>query len=381
MPTSPRSSCQRARRSVPWGTVLLVGAALFFGAPPSTAGQQNSAYVAQAAPRPGPTNSLTDVSGLKVGHFQRTDAGFLTGTTVILAVDGATAGVSVLGGAPGTRETDLLAPGGLVTQAHAIVLSGGSAYGLDAASGVMRWLEDRGIGYPVRGGVVPIVPAAILFDLGRGGDFQARPDASFGYGAADAAHAGAVEQGRVGAGTGARHGLGTASVLLPGGYTVGAIVALNPAGSPVDGTRCVPLGAFLELDGEFGLSLPAFGSLCQKDESGRGPILLTPDGDAFNTTIAVVATDAPLDQTQAQRMALIANSGLARSIRPVHNLGDGDVVFGLATTPPAPPGTLEPAALQEIYNAAADALGRAVVHALLHHGEYCATYPEACGPR
>lgn len=334
-------------------------------------------------PRPGPTNSLTDVPGLLVGHAQRTDQGFRTGTTVILAPAGATAGVSVLGGAPGTRETDLLAPGGLVTQAHAVVLSGGSAYGLDAASGVMRWLEDRDIGYPVRGGVVPIVPAAILFDLGRGGDFRARPDASFGYSAAEAAAEGPVQQGRVGAGTGARLGLGSASVVLPGGYTVAALVALNPGGSPVDPARCLPLGLFLELEGEFGLTLPEGGNACPTprtpagaggEEAGDGRY-----EESFNTTIAVVATDAPLDQTQAQRMALIANSGLARSIRPVHNLGDGDVVFGLATVPPSA-GSLDQAALHALYNAAADALGRAVVHALLAHGDYCDAHPGVCGP-
>jgi L-aminopeptidase/D-esterase-like protein len=157
-------------------------------------------------------------------------------------------------------------------------------------------------------------------------------------------------------------------------------VALNPAGSPVDPARCIPLGHFLELESEFGLNLPETGSICSGQETEGMLTLISPDGDAFNTTIAVVATDAPLDQTQAQRMALIANSGLARSIRPVHNLGDGDVVFGLATTPPAPR-SLDNRALQEIYNAAADALGRAVVHALLSHGAYCESYPEVCGPR
>ena len=315
--------------------------------------------------RPGPTNTLTDVPGLSVGHETREGDGYRTGTTVVVALEGATASVDVQGGAPGTRETDLLEPGGLVTQVHAVFLSGGSAYGLDVAGGVMRWLEEQGVGFPVGGGVVPIVPGAILFDLGRGGDFSKRPDASFGYAAAAAAHEGPVEMGRVGAGTGARYGLGSASVVLPNGYTVGALVGLNPAGSPVDPATCLPYGAGLELDGEFGLGPSP--EECAEDE-GEG-------GEAFNTTIAVVATDAPLDQTQAQRMARVANSGLARSIRPIHGLSDGDAVFALATTTPAP---LELGDLQALYEAAADALGRAVVRALLAEGSYCERYPGTC---
>jgi putative pantetheine hydrolase len=325
---------------------------------------------------PGPTNTIVDVSGIRVGHDSRTGDGFLTGTTVIRTEDGATASVDVQGGAPGTRETDLLEPGGLVTRVHAIVLSGGSAYGLETATGVMRWLEERGHGFPLPQGVVPIVPAAILFDLGRGGDFSLRPDAEFGYRAAEAATTDAVPMGRVGAGTGARFGLGSASVVLPNGYTVGAIVGLNPAGSPIDPETCLPYGHFLELDGEFGLTPPA---ACEPrsapeapgDTGSRGP-----SGATFNTTIAVVATDAPLDQTQAQRMAMVSNSGLARSIRPVHNLGDGDAVFGLATGDSE--AELSVPDLQQIYDAAADALGRAVVHALLAEGSYCEEHPGVC---
>jgi L-aminopeptidase/D-esterase-like protein len=335
-----------------------------------------SKVVAQS---PGSTNTLTDVPGLKVGHETRIGDGFLTGTTVILTEKGATAGYSVQGGGPGTKETDLLVPGGLVTEANAIVLSGGSAFGLDSATGVMQWLEERGYGFPVTGGVVPIVPAAILFDLGRGGDFSARPDAGFGYRAAEAASDGPVAMGRVGAGTGARYGLGSASVVLPGGYTVGAIVGLNPGGSPVNPRTCLPYGHFLELDGEFGLSKPD-ASECEGAAQARGPGAVEDYEEPFNTTIALVATDAPLDQTQAQRMALIANSGLSRSIRPVHNLGDGDVVFGIATTTP-PSSELTNRDLHVIYNAAADALGRAVVHALLAEGSYCEDYPSACRDR
>lgn len=325
------------------------------------------------AQTPGPTNTITDVPGIAVGHDGRVRDGYRTGTTVVLTESGATTGVSVQGGAPGTKEIGLLEPGGHVTEAHAVVLSGGSAYGLDTATGVMRWLEERGHGFPVEGGVVPIVPAAILYDLGRGGDFSRRPNAEFGYRAAESASSDSMATGRVGAGTGARYGLGSASVRLPGGHTAGAVVGLNPAGSPVDPETCRPYGIFLELDDEFALAPPAPDECPppEEDDADGSP------GDAFNTTIAVVATDAPLDQTQARRMAMVANSGLARSIRPVHGLFDGDVVFGMAaTTPPSP--ELSRPELQEIYEAAADALGRAVVHALIDGGVYCERYPGAC---
>lgn len=322
---------------------------------------------------PGPSNTITDVPGLKVGHYDRLGDGWRTGTTVILTETGATAGYSQLGGAPGTKETDLLKPGNLVERANAIVLSGGSAYGLDTTTGVMRWLEERGYGHPVGGGVVPIVPAAILFDLGRGGNFRARPDAEFGYRAADNASNAPTPQGRVGAGVGASRGLGTASVRLSNGYTVGAIVGLNPAGNPINPNTCLPLGAFLELDKEFNLAPPAQAECPQAFEENNP--------QPFNTTIAVVATDAPLNDVQAERMAMIANSGLSRSIRPVHGIGDGDTVFGIATTTP-PSNNLSNNVLGQIYNAAADALGRAVVHTLLKSEgigtSYCERYQSIC---
>lgn len=329
----------------------------------------------------GPTNTITDVPGIQVGHETRLGNGYRTGTTVILTLRGATTGFSQMGGAPGTKETRLLEPGGLVTEVHAVVLSGGSAYGLDTTSGVMRWLEERGIGYPVRQGVVPIVPGAILFDLGRGGDFGARPDAEFGYRAAEAASSAPVAMGHVGAGTGANRGLGSASVKLGNGYTVGAIVGLNPAGSPVNPQTCLPYGVFLELGNEFNLVQPNPAECSARRNDGAGQERT--QNPPFNTTIAVVATDAPLNQTQAQRMAMIANSGLARSIKPVHNLGDGDLVFGMATSTP-PSNDLSNQELNAIYNAAADALGRAVVHALLQSESignslsYCDQYPSAC---
>jgi len=333
----------------------------------------------------GPTNSLTDVPGIKVGHHTRSDSGYRSGTTVIRTEKGATAGYSQMGGAPGTKETDLLKPGGQVRAVQAIVLSGGSAFGLDAATGVMQWMEERSFGVPVGGGVVPIVPAAILMDLGRGGNFKKRPDATFGYKAADAATTDPVQSGRIGMGMGAGWGMGTASVLLSNGYTVAAIVGLNPAGSPVDPRTCLPYGYFLEIGDEFNLVQPK-AEECQQAAAGRGGPNDGSDNAPRNTTIALVATDAPLLDLEAERMAQIANAGLARSIRPIHGIGDGDTVFGMATTPPT--NAMNNADLQAIFNAGADVLGRAVVHAVLQSKQvgnsrmaYCEQYPSACVKR
>jgi L-aminopeptidase/D-esterase-like protein len=367
---------QRAVRSAPGALVALLAAAAVAGAqPPAPPGRVTVVG-------PGPTNSITDVPGLKVGHFTRSDSGYRSGTTVIRTEQGATAGYSQMGGAPGTKETDLLKPGGQVRAVQAIVLSGGSAFGLDAATGVMQWMEERNFGVRVGGGVVPIVPAAILMDLGRGGEFKKRPDATFGYKAADAASTAPVKSGRIGMGMGAGWGMGTASVKLSNGYTVAAIVGLNPAGSPVDPRTCLPLGLFLELGSEFNV-VPPKAEECQTAATGRGGPEDGSDNAPRNTTIALVATDAPLFDLEAGRMAEIANAGLARSIRPIHGIGDGDTVFGMATTPPDK--QLGNADLQAIFNAGADALGRAVVHAVLESEKvgnsrlgYCQQYPSAC---
>lgn len=367
---------RQAVRSAPGALVALLAAAAVAGAqPPAPPGRVTVVG-------PGPTNSITDVPGIKVGHFTRSDSGYRSGTTVIRTEQGATAGYSQMGGAPGTKETDLLKPGGQVRAVQAIVLSGGSAFGLDAATGVMQWMEERNFGVRVGGGVVPIVPAAILMDLGRGGEFKKRPDASFGYKAADAASTAPVKSGRIGMGMGAGWGMGTASVKLSNGYTVAAIVGLNPAGSPVDPRTCLPLGLFLELGTEFNVVQPK-AEECQAAATGRGGPEDGSDNAPRNTTIALVATDAPLFDLEAGRMAEIANAGLARSIRPIHGIGDGDTVFGMATTPPDK--QLGNADLQAIFNAGADALGRAVVHAVLESQKvgnsrlgYCQQYPSAC---
>jgi L-aminopeptidase/D-esterase-like protein len=339
---------------------------------------------------PGPTNTITDVPGILVGHYERFGEGYRSGTTVITTdsarqvgpVRGMTAGYSQMGGAPGTKETDLLKPGGNVRAVQAIVLSGGSAYGLDATTGVMRWMEERGFGFPVGGGVVPIVPGAILFDLGRGGEFKKRPDAEFGYRAVSNASSRAVDMGRKGAGMGAGWGLGSASVKLSNGYTVGAIVGLNPAGSPIDPKTCLPWALSLELGSEFNLVAPTKEE-CAAAAAGRGGPSDGSNNAPSNTTIAVVATDAPLSDLEAERMAVIANDGLSRAIKPIHGIGDGDTIFGLATTAPAY--NLTNQQLGAVFNAAADALGRAVVEAVIQSHQvgtsrvgYCEQYKSAC---
>jgi len=377
--------CRRSWRGSAVATALLLPThALLAQTAPAAAAPQPRTRITVVGT--GPSNSITDVPNLKVGSYTRSDSGYRTGTTVIRTERGATAGYSQMGGAPGTKETDLLKPGGQVRAVQAIVLSGGSAYGLDATTGVMRWMEERGFGVPIgSAGVVPIVPAAILMDLGRGGDFKKRPDAEFGYKAAEAATSDPVKSGRIGMGMGAGWGMGTASVKLSNGYTVAAIVGLNPAGSPLDPRTCLPYGYFLEIGDEFNLVQPD-PSECASAAAGSGGPRDGSDNAPSNTTIALVATDAPLEDLEAERMATIANAGLARSIRPIHGIGDGDTVFGLATT--APSHTMSNADLQAIFNAAADALGRAVVHAVVEskrvgnsRAGYCEQYPSACVKR
>lgn len=315
---------------------------------------------------PGPRNALTDVAGLTVGHHQRLGDGWATGTTVVLAPAGATAGVDVRGGGPGTRETDLLDPSHLVQQVQAVVLTGGSAYGLAAADGVMGWLAERGHGFrvgPAQHHVVPIVPAAVLFDLhpavsGTGGVFGNVPDAGFGRAACDTAGLD-VAQGCVGAGTGARAGvlqggIGTASAVLDDGTTVGALVAVNPAGSVVDPRTGLPWAADHELDGELGLRAPVHAEV---DALGA----LVDGASRLNTTIGVVATDAGLTKAQCRRLAVAAHDGLARAVRPAHSMLDGDTFFALAMGQ----GAVDVPRLDAITAAGADCVARAIVRAVL----------------
>ncbi|MFC7849244.1 P1 family peptidase [Arthrobacter sp. NPDC057388] len=276
---------------------------------------------------------ITDVPGIRVGHRQKSDGGWLSGVTVVLPPAGTVGSVDVRGGGPGTHETDALDPTTLVSTVDAVVLTGGSAYGLVAAHGVQRWCEEQGRGFAVIGGVVPIVPAAAIFDLGRGGDFGARPDAGMGYAAAEAAGARAeghdVERGNVGAGTGAvigrgqyKGGVGTASVTLEnisggGSVVVGAIAVVNALGLPL-----VP-----EASGEPPHPPPNLASSA-REPGGRGPKLSQPP---LNTTLVVVATNAALDVAECKRTASASHAGLARALNPSHTLADGDTVFCLAT--------------------------------------------------
>ncbi len=309
--------------------------------------------------------TITDVPGITVGHFARLDPGWATGTTVLLVEGGAVGGVDCRGGAPGTRETDLLAPENLVQRVHAVCLSGGSAYGLAAADGVMRLCGERGIGLPVgaaREQVVPIVPAAVLFDLPRSA-WGNRPDAEFGYRAAAEATGGAVPQGSVGAGTGAvagslKGGLGTASAGSAAGHTVGALAVTNARGEAVNLATGAPYARDAEWDGEFGLAVPGV--------PGSPP---SGQATALNTTIGVVATDAALSKAECRRLAGSAHDGLARAVRPAHSIYDGDTVFALATGDREldGPGGATPRAwgLHALCAAAAEVFARAVVHGVL----------------
>ncbi|MFD8974656.1 P1 family peptidase [Streptomyces sp. NPDC059593] len=320
------------------------------------------------------TDAITDVNGVRVGHARVAGAGALSGTTVVLAPEGgAVAAVDVRGGGPGTRETDALDPRNVVQRIDAIVLTGGSAYGLDSASGVMAWLEERHRGVrvgPDPSHVVPVVPAACVFDLGRGGDFSARPDAATGRAAAEAADASGdharVGTGAVGAGTGAvvgglRGGVGTASTVLASGITVGALVVVNAVGSAVDPATGVPYGSWF--DG----GRPAFPA----EEVHEAALRRLAEARAasapppLNTTLAVVATDAVLTRAQAQKVAGTAHDGIARAVRPVHLMNDGDTVFALATGRRELPQEPGPLALNEILAAGADLVTRAIVRALL----------------
>jgi L-aminopeptidase/D-esterase-like protein len=278
----------------------------------------------------GSAGAITDVAGVKVGHF--TDSRRPTGCTVIITEEGAVGGVDVRGSAPGTRETDLLTPTNLVEKVHAVLLSGGSAFGLDAATGVVRYLEERKIGFDVGVAHVPIVPAAVLFDLGVG-DAKIRPNAESGYKACEAASTSAPAEGNVGAGAGAtvgkfftlkrgmKSGIGTASLKVAG-MTVGAIVAVNAVGDIVDPATGKPIAGARTEDGKKLLNT--------REAILRGDLPASlKTGTA--TTIGVIATDAVLTKAQAQKIAQMAHDGLARSIYPIHTMFDGDTIFAVGT--------------------------------------------------
>jgi len=309
-------------------------------------------------------NSITDVSGIKVGHC--TDPEAASGVTVVLSQKGAVAGVDVRGSAPGTRETDLLDPVNLVEKVQAVVLSGGSVFGLAASDGVVQWLSKRGCGFPLGDQVAPIVPAATLYDLGRGVSCKPPITAHWGVKACDAATDQQVPQGNVGAGTGSmagniKGGIGTASCLLDSGIWVGAVGAVNSNGSVIDPHTGQPWEIRLEKEDEFGV----LGKRCVKLPPAQS------SEPAQNTTIGVVATDAACTKSQAQKIAQMAHDGMARAIRPAHTMFDGDTLFCLATGAkelPRTTGFFEASyaqSLTEIGHAAADCLSRAIIHGVL----------------
>ena len=313
----------------------------------------------------GRTNSLIDVEGTMVGHF--TNMKSVSGVTVVICPEGATSGVDVRGSAPGTRETDLLQPLNLVEQVQAIVLTGGSVYGLAAADGVVRWLEKKGWGFPLQDShVAPIVPAAALFDLGRGEKFVPPIGPEWGAAACDSVTKGLFPLGSVGAGTGAKAGsikggLGTASEALESGIIVAAIVAVNSLGSVIDPST----GRFWELRQEIGTE---FGDIGKR--SVKLPSLPQPS-TGRNTTIGIIATNAILTKAQAQKIAQMAHDGFARAIRPSHTMFDGDTIFCIATNRQALPETPgffaspKAQALNEVGRSAADCMTRAVIRGVL----------------
>ena len=313
----------------------------------------------------GKHNALTDVVGLRVGHY--TDLQAACGVTAVLAPEGAVGAVDVRGSAPGTRETDVLEPGNIVQQVHGVMLSGGSVYGLAAADGAVRWLANQRIGFPLsQNQVAPIVPAAVLYDLGRGAEFIPLISEAWGRKACEAATDGPVPEGCVGAGTGAmaggiKGGLGSASIVLEDGYTVAAIVAVNAYGSVLDPASGYPweLKAILDADVDR-----------QSLRSVEVPEVSAPQ-PGQHTTLAVVATDADLTKIQARKIAQMAHDGMARAIRPAHTMFDGDTVFCLATgkqeLQPSNGfwGPSQDQTLNRLGHTAADCLARAIINGIL----------------
>lgn len=303
-------------------------------------------------------NSITDVPGIKVGNYS--DLEVLSGVTVVLPDDRCVAGVDVRGSAPGTRETDLLDPVNQVSEVDAIMLSGGSAFGLGNADGVMRFLEENNRGYPARDGIkVPIVPSAIIFDLYRG-EKRGRVSSDAGYKACQLAGLD-VEQGNIGAGTGAiaggiKGGLGTASEVLPNGVTVGAIVSVNSAGYVADPINGGFYARYLELENEYE----------DTPKLAKRLNVHTPLSARLgeNTVIGVIATDAALTKTECTKVAQMAHDGIARAVSPAHTMFDGDTLFALATSSMETNG-YRGSLVSLIGSTAADVLARAIIHGVL----------------
>ncbi len=327
--------------------------------------------------KPGFKNLITDVPGIRVGNAQ--DDTLKSGSTVLLGDKPFIASVDVMGGAPGTRETDLLAPDKMIETIDALVLSGGSAFGLDAATGVQERLRQNGRGFALGPAVIPIVPAAIIFDLLNGGDknWDRNPYYSLGMKAYDNASE-TFDVGTAGAGTGAltamhKGGLGSASFRLDSGYTIGALVAANPIGSTTQPHTKNFWAAPFEINGEFGGLGPALQAGITAPETSRKVIAMAkhglhPNAAPTNTTIAIVATDAPLTKAECKRLATAAHDGIARAIMPSHTPHDGDLIFSLSTKPRKGE---TPVDLMTLGNAAAHCVARSIAR-----GVYLATPAE-----
>ncbi|MFI0409151.1 P1 family peptidase [Actinomadura sp. 3N508] len=349
--------------------------------------------------RTGPDNAITDVPGIQVGHY--TDRENITGTTALVIPKGATAGSDARGGAPGTINTDVLDPVALEPTVHGLLLSGGSVMGLSAYSGVVQYLREQGLGMQFGGKPVPVVPGAIVFDLGQGADADDRiektPGFDAGYRAAKAAKPGRVEMGSVGAGTGTgtggppgirlKGGVGTASIQLGDGLVVGALVVLNSAGKVYnEAAGCELYTLYMEVGNEFGgTRRPPRGCKTATSTPQHAPRSGPTDPHLDeNTTIGVVATNAKLTVAQAEKLAQVAHDGLARAIRPAHTMGDGDTTFGLSTRTAAAP---DGAAFGALLDAAASTFSRATVHAALAatplggRQPYCQVFAGACDRR
>lgn len=319
--------------------------------------------------QPGPKNLITDIAGLRVGNSR--DDALKSGATVLVSDTAFTASVNVMGGAPGTRETDLLAPDKSVTAVDALCLSGGSAYGLDACSGVVDGLRAAGRGFQVGSAIIPLVPGAIIFDLLNGGqkDWVHNPYRALGHAAFDVADR-TFALGSEGAGTGAltamtKGGLGSASLVLPDGCTVGALVAANPMGSVTTPGDRHFFAAPFEIDDEFGGLGPDPNSGLGRDlQSRKIAAMRTGEQTRANTTIAIVATDADLDKAQCQRMATAAQDGIARACVPAHSPGDGDLVFAVSTS--ERPVSDPERSITLIGHAAALCLSRAIARGVYH---------------
>ena len=336
---------------------LAATVAAIVAASAGTGAGQQEARISATLPA---TNGITNVPGIKVGQVTRTER--LTGCTVILAESGAVAGVDVRGSAPGTIETDLLDPVNLVQQVHAVFLSGGSAFGLDVATGVRKFLYERKIGFETKAAKVPIVPGAILYDLGVGNRPDIWPTAECGYRAASDAVSGPVTEGNAGAGAGAtvgktggggpmKGGLGTVSISVPAGadtLIVGAIVAVNAVGDVIDPSTGTVIAGVRTADGK-GLA----------DARRLFRMESVPTRPGQNTTIGVVATNARLTKVQATKVAQMAHDGLARALYPAHTMGDGDAIFALAT------GAIEVSDVSRVGSLAADTVAQAIVRAAL----------------